>query len=209
MADQLDKIVQVTIERQTRVSSVKSFSEHLVAAEFNPIGITPVFDLEHRVRIFGSLDEITAAGFSTDSFVYRAAEKQYSQSNHIGNMYIGWKIPGGVNITTGILSAALAAGQAIAWTVNGTQMTEIAFDTEGSSEKCLERMVADLNDEFGSEFTAKKVDAQTITLYGAVATIVVNISGGTPPTMAFTSKAIPPDESWTAALSKMKEQNND
>jgi hypothetical protein len=88
MADQLDKIVQVVIERQTRVPGMKSFSEHLVAAEFSPVGITPVFDPEHRVRIFGSLDEIAAAGFPTDSFVYRAAAKQYSQSNHIGNIYV-------------------------------------------------------------------------------------------------------------------------
>jgi hypothetical protein len=209
MADQLDKIVQVTIERQTRVPSMKSFSELLVAAEFSPVGITPVFDPDHRVRVFGSLDEIAAAGFPTDGFVYRASAKQYSQSNHIGNMYVGWKIPGGVNITTGILSAALTAGQTIGWTVNGTTMTEIDFDTEGSNEKCLERMVKDLKDEFGSVFTAKKVDANTITLYGAAATVNVTISGGTPPTLSFTTQAVPADANWTDALSKMKEQNND
>jgi hypothetical protein len=141
MAGQLDKIVRVTIERNTRAPSVKSFSEHLVAAEFSPVGVTPVFDPEHRVRAFGSLDEIAAAGFPTDGFVYRAAAKQYSQSNHIGNMYVGWKIPGGVNITTGVLSAALTAGQTISWTVNGTQMGDIDFAAEGGSEKCIDRMV--------------------------------------------------------------------
>jgi hypothetical protein len=209
MGDQLDKIVQVTIERQTRVPSMKSFSEHMAAAEFSPVGITPAFDPEHRVRVFGSLDEIAAAGFPTDGFVYRAAEKQYSQKNHIGNLYVGWKIPGGVNITTGVLSAALSAGQSITWTVNGTEMTEIDFDVEGGSEQCLDRMVKDLNEEFGALFTAKKVDPRTITLYGATATINATVSGGTPPTMAFTAKAVPPDASWTEALSKMKEQNND
>jgi hypothetical protein len=188
---------------------MKSFSEHLAAAEFSPVGIAPIFDPEHRVRIFGSLDEIAAAGFPADSFVYRAAAKQYSQSNHIGNMYVGWKIPGGVNITTGVLSAALTAGQTISWTVNGTPMAEIAFDTEGGSEKCLDRMVADLTDEFSALFTAQKVDAKTITLYGATATINVTISGGTPPSMAFTVNAIPADPNWTAALTKIKEQNND
>jgi hypothetical protein len=209
MADQLDKIVQVTIERQTRVPSMKSFSEHLVAAEFSPVGITPVFDPDHRVRIFGSLDEIVAAGFPLDGFVYRAAEKQYAQSNHIGNLYVGWKIPSGLNITTGILSAALTAGQSIDWTVNGTEMPEIDFDTEGSSEKCIDRMVAELKSEFGNVFTAKKVDAQTITLYGSSATVVVTITGGTPPTMSFSTQVIPADASWTAALAKIKEQNND
>jgi hypothetical protein len=209
MADQLDKIVQVTIERNTRVPGMKSFSEHLVAAEFSPVGITPVFDPDHRVRVFGSLAEIGAAGFPTDGFVYRAAEKQYSQSNHIGNMYVGWKIPGGVNITTGVLSAPFSEGRTVGWTVNETQMTDIDFDTEGSSENCLDRMVEYLNTEFGSLFTAQKVDAQTISLYGAAATINVIVSGSTPPTMNFTTKVIPPDANWTEALTKMKEQNND
>ena len=209
MADQLDKIVQVTIERQTRVPSMKSFSEHLVAAEFNPVGITPVFDPDHRVRIFGSLDEIAAAGFPADGFVYRAAEKQYSQSNHIGNLYVGWKIPGDVNLTTGVLSAALVAGQVITWTVNGTEMENISFNTEGSSERCIERMAADLNDEFGSLFTAKKVGDRTISLYGAAATIIVAIQGGEAPTMPFTAEPIPADPNWTAALTAMKSQNND
>ena len=207
MADQLDKIVQVTIERQTRVPSMKSFSEHLVAAEFSPVGINPIFDPEHRVRKFGSLDEIAAAGFSTNGFVYRAASKQFSQSVHIGDIYVGWKIPGGVNLITGVLNAPLTAGQSLVWSVNGTQMEEIDFDTEGSSEKCIERMVELLNDEFGSQFTAKKVNANTITLYGAAATVTV--TGDPSVTMTFTSKAIPADTDWTAALTKMKEQNND
>jgi hypothetical protein len=209
MADQLDKIVQVTIERQTRVPSMKSFGEHLVAAEFSPVGINPVFDPDHRVRVFGSLDEIAAAGFPLDGFVYRAAEKQYAQSNHIGNLYVGWKIPGNVNINTGILSADLGAGQSITWTVNAVSMPPIAFNTEGSSEKCLKRMVTELNEEFGSLFTAKMVDAHTITLYGGAATISATVSGDTPPTITFTSVVIQPDASWTDALTKMKEQNND
>jgi hypothetical protein len=124
-------------------------------------------------------------------------------------MYVGWKIPSGINITTGVLSAALTAGQIITWTVNGTEMEEISFDVEGSSERCIDRMVADLKDEFGTVFTAKKVDPKTITLYGAVATVSVTISGGVPSTMTFTGQAIPADANWTAALSKIKEQNND
>lgn len=209
MADQLDRIVQVTIERQTRVPSMKSFSEHLVAAEFSPVGITPVFDPDNRVRVFGSLDEIAGAGFPIDGFVYRAAAKQYAQTNHIGNLYVGWKIPGGVNLSTGVLSAALVAGQTIEWSVNGKQMPSIAFNTEGSSEKCLDRMVADINEEFGNLFTARRIDAVTITVYGAAPAVVVTINSGTSTTMEFTSKVIPADDSWTSALSKMKEQNND
>lgn len=210
MADQLDKIVEITIERQTRVPSMKSFSDHLVAAEFSPVGINPVFDPEHRVRKFGSLDEIAAAGFPINGFVYRAASKQYAQSSHIGDLYVGWKIPSGLNLATGILSAPLTAGQRIEWSVNGTQMEEIYFDTEGSSVKCLERMVALMNEDFGTSFTAKKIDATTITLYGAAVNVVVTVTGGSPAvTMSFTSKTITADPNWTVALTKIKEQNND
>ena len=211
MADQLDKIVQVTIERQTRVPSMKSFSDLLVAAEFSPVGINPVFDPEHRVRKFGGLDEIAAAGFPTNGFVYRAASKQYSQSSHIGDIYVGWKIPTGVNLTTGILSAPLTAGQRLEWAVNGTAMEDISFDTEGSSGKCLERMVALMKEDFGTSFTAKKIDATTITLYGAAVNVTVTVTGtGSPAvTMTFTSRVIPADADWTVALSKIKEQNND
>jgi len=208
MADQLDKIVQVTIERQTRIPSMRSFSEHLVAAEFSPVGITPVFDPEHRVRKFGSLDEITAAGFPANGFVYKAASKQYSQSNHIGDIYVGWKIPSGVNLATGVLSAPLTAGQVMTWSVNGNPMPDISFDTEGSSEKCLERMAELLKDDFASQFNVEIVGANTITLYGAAVSVTVAISGDDV-TMAFTSRVITADSDWNYALTKMKEQNNE
>jgi hypothetical protein len=92
MADLIDKIVKVVITRQTSVPSMKSFSEHLVADMFDPSGITPVFDADHRVRLFSSPSEILEAGFTSDSFIYRAAEKQFSQSPHIGQIYVGLKM---------------------------------------------------------------------------------------------------------------------
>jgi hypothetical protein len=92
MADLLDKIVEVIVTRQTTVPSMKSFSGHLVVDAFNPAEITPVFDAGHRIQKFGSLDEIAAAGFTEDSYVYRAAMKQFSQSPHIGTIYVGIKL---------------------------------------------------------------------------------------------------------------------
>jgi hypothetical protein len=210
MADQLEKIVQVTIERQTRVSGMKSFSEHLVAAEFWPVGITPVFDPDHRVRIFGSLDEIAAAGFPTDGFIYRAAAKQYSQSPHIGNMYVGWKIPGGLKATTGTLSAPFVTGNVISWTVNTVQMQGLSFDAAGSSEAVIDAMVAAINAEFDTTMQAKKVDPLHISIYGIAATVSVTVeNGATQPTMPFITTDIPEDEDWTAALNAIKSQNND
>ena len=93
MGDLLDKIVEVTITRQTTVPSMKSFSEHLIVDMFDTAGITPVFDQNHRIRKFGSPDEVLGAGFSTDSFIYRAFVKQFSQSPHIGQAWVGLKLP--------------------------------------------------------------------------------------------------------------------
>jgi hypothetical protein len=92
MAGELDEIVKVTITRQTSVPSMASFSERFIIDMFDPEGITPVFDADHRVRMFGSPTEILEAGFSSASWVYRNAAKQYSQSPHIGNIYVGLKL---------------------------------------------------------------------------------------------------------------------
>jgi hypothetical protein len=102
MADFLDKIVQVDITRETTVPSMASFNGHLIVDAFDPAGITPVFDADHRVRKFGSLDEIVAAGFPSTGFVYKSASKQYAQSNHIGDIYVGLKAAGDTDWTAAL-----------------------------------------------------------------------------------------------------------
>jgi hypothetical protein len=72
---------------------MKSFSEHLMADMFDTSALTDVFDTDHRVKSYGSLDEIQGAGFPADGYIYRAAGKQFSQSPHIGKVYVGYKTP--------------------------------------------------------------------------------------------------------------------
>jgi hypothetical protein len=91
MGDLLDKIVDVTITRQTTVPSMKSFSEHLIVDMFDPASI-PGFGAGSRIKVFGSPDEVLGAGFPTDSFIYRAFVKQFSQSPHIGRAWVGVKL---------------------------------------------------------------------------------------------------------------------
>jgi hypothetical protein len=95
--DQIENIVKVVITRQTTVPSLKSFSEHLLVDMFDASGMTDVFDLDHRVRVYGGLGEIKAAGFPTNGYIYRAASKQFSQSPHIGKVYVGYKAPSDVS----------------------------------------------------------------------------------------------------------------
>lgn len=77
--DAIENIVKVTITRQTTVPSMKSFSEHLLVDMFDTTGMTDGFDPDHRVKVYGGLSEIKAAGFPTTGYIYRAASKQFSQ----------------------------------------------------------------------------------------------------------------------------------
>jgi len=91
---ELNEIVNVVITRQTSVPSMASFSERFIIDQFDPKGITPEFDETRRVHLFGSLSEISEAGFSSQSWVFRNASRQFMQSPHIGRIYIGLKLPG-------------------------------------------------------------------------------------------------------------------
>jgi hypothetical protein len=212
MADQLDNIIKVVITRQTRAPSMKSFSEHLIVSDFSPVGVTPIFDPAHRVRIFGGLDEITAAGFPVDGYVYRAAAKQYSQSPHIGNIYVGWKIPGGVWDIQATINQAFVTGNIVSWTVGGVAMPDVSFDEEGSNEKIVRKIVSLFNEIFESETTAIEVDSSHIRFYGAKQVIEISVDGGvSQPALTFSGDANPlvADASWAVALSAIKAQNND
>jgi hypothetical protein len=80
----LDKVVKVTISRQTAVPSMASFSDHLIV-DTRSQGITQ----SDRVQKYGGLDELVDMGFPSTSFAYRAAMKQLSQSPHIGEFFVG------------------------------------------------------------------------------------------------------------------------
>lgn len=91
MADQIDKVVDVVIERKTSTPSMASFSEHLVVSEFETNSLKTAFSESHRVEQFGSLDDVAEAGFTADTFVYKACQAQFSQSPHIKTIYVGYK----------------------------------------------------------------------------------------------------------------------
>jgi hypothetical protein len=88
MVDFLDKVVKVTISRQTSVPSMASFNDHLIV-DTAVEGITQ----QDRIQKYGDVSELLDAGFPTTSFAYRAAQKQRSQSPHIGEFYVGLRQP--------------------------------------------------------------------------------------------------------------------
>jgi hypothetical protein len=222
MADQLENIVKVTIARQTRVPSMKSFSEHLIVDMFNPVGITPIFDPAHRVRQFGSLDEIAGAGFPVDGYVYRAAAKQFSQSPHIGKIYVGLKMPGGVYDVGATLVGDWVPGNVLHITAGGQTLDDIAFNDNPNPDKMADAIVKTFNENFANT-VAIKTSATQLRFFGALAQSEVTVTGGaTQPTIKWRDnvtnntnpgpndyESYPADATWTDALNKIKAANND
>ena len=208
MADQLEKIVDVTITRQTTVPSMKSFNGHLIVDDFNPVGITPIFDKNHRVYIFGGIDEVQEAGFPTNGYIYRAAQKQFSQNPHIKEIYIGWKIPSGLANGIAKFSGEFVTGNKFTMSIGGTALDEIAFDDYETMEGVLEALIEQINDSTDTSFA--RVTADGFTVEGADLTITMAISGGVSrPTFTYTHTAIEADSTWADALTAIKAQNND
>lgn len=93
MAD-IDRIVNVTIERKTAIPSVASFDSPLLAAEFLTTDITPNMNVNERVRAFGSLEDVKDA-FGLSSVMYDRVASLMRQSPSVNTFYIGRKKTGG------------------------------------------------------------------------------------------------------------------
>ncbi len=203
---ELDEIVEVNITRQTAVPSMASFNEHLIADRFNPVGIKPRFDLAHRVRIFGSAGEVLSAGFAADSWVYKAAERQFSQSPHIKRIFVGLRMPEGLADSVITFSGEFAAGNVISLTVNAVRLADVSYDTEGSSGACVSKIAAAINEKFPGQMEASVSGELEISVYGiAVTNANLTVTGGTEhgQTVSATASPIAGDKSWTEALTAM------
>ena len=209
---EIDEIIEVNISRQTSVASMASFSEHLIADCFNPVGIKPKFDKTHRVRIFGSAAEVAEAGFDTDSWVYKAAERQFSQSPHIKQIYVGWKAPSGLADTKLTFSSDFIAGNEAVLTLNAITLDSVAYNTEGSNAAVLEKLAELINAEFAGRLEASVSGENEISIFGtAVSGVNVAVTGGDTHNQTVTAsvKAIAADTDWTTALNAMlNDQNN-
>lgn len=89
----ISEVVQITITRQTKAAEVPSFNGILIAQEFLSASITPAFT--GRVREYGSLSEISDAGFVSTDAVYLAAQALFLQNPNPGKIYVGRKLTGG------------------------------------------------------------------------------------------------------------------
>lgn len=107
MSDQIDKIIDVSIQRQTSIPSEVSFSDYLISAEFLKADVTPVMD--ERVREFGSIDEVLDA-FGSNHIIYKMAVATLIQNPNISRIFVGRKQTGadGIEDWTTALAAIKA-----------------------------------------------------------------------------------------------------
>jgi len=93
MAD-LDRIVNVTITKQTQVSSLPSFNTMLLAMEFLAVAPVTPFGTSERIRVYSSVAAISA-DFGASHALTLLATSVFSQSPSVRQVYIGRKLTGG------------------------------------------------------------------------------------------------------------------
>lgn len=143
MANDIDRIVKLAITRQTTTPTMASFNGILIAAEFLANSATPVFDASERVRQYGSLEEISLAGFDSDGFVYIAASKIFSQNPAVDRIYVGRKKTGddGAEDWDDALAAMLSENGdwygVVVSTRTKTDQQKVADWVEASKKLCI------------------------------------------------------------------------
>jgi hypothetical protein len=89
---EINQIIQVSISRQTASPSVESFNGLLIAAEFLKSTSPTPWGSTERVRSYSTLSAVLADGFTSTSFVYRAAASVFAQSTSLNTVYVGRKL---------------------------------------------------------------------------------------------------------------------
>jgi hypothetical protein len=111
MAD-IDRIIQVTISRDTVVPTMASFNYPLIASEFLMADVTPT--MTERVRVYTSLAAMVAAGFTASTVVGRAAAAMFAQGN-LPRVYVGRKKTGADGTETWDVALAAMLLEQPAW----------------------------------------------------------------------------------------------
>lgn len=79
----LDSIVRVSIVRETNFPTVQDLQTMLILTQDVPVGFTTL------TAEYSSLDELAAAGFTTTSFAYKAAQSVFSQTYQPAKIIVG------------------------------------------------------------------------------------------------------------------------
>lgn len=189
MSDQIDKIIDVTILKETQVPSTESFNQILIAAEFLTSAATPPYDTAERVREFGTLNEIGIA-FGTTGTIYKMAEAVFSQNPSVDKLYIGRKLTGvdGTEDWTAALTAMKADNNDWYGVLCGTRVLAeqqlIAAWVESNKKLCV-LSSNDANIVDGTGDIAESVDTSNYERTGVIYDPLGNATGADPGTDKF------------------------
>ena len=88
---EIDRVVDITITRQTTVPTIASFDNPMVASEFLTTDVTPTFT--GRTKVYSDLASI-GTEFGTTSKVYAIAASIFAQNPSPDLVYVGRKKTG-------------------------------------------------------------------------------------------------------------------
>lgn len=180
----LDRIVDVTISRQTQTVAQASFGTFGIVSEFATDKTTVTFA---RYREYASLAEMTDDGWSTSDAVYKAAAIVFSQNPSVDKIMVGRIDKDDADISTAlneiqkatqdwymflivgtasgklVFSADFVSLNSIVVTVNGTAVTAVVFDTD--QETTMDNLAAQIETDItGASVTVDPLDLDTRTL---------------------------------------------
>lgn len=181
----LDRIVDVSITRETTAVTRAGFGTYGIIAEFATNKTTVTFD---RYRIYGSIEELSDDGWTTADEIYNMANTLFSQNPKVAQVLVGRKDSGDADwaeALTAVQNASsdwycfsIVASQAgtitfdadfvtsnlIDITVNGTAVTQVPFNTDNATT------YADLKTQIETDITDS-----TATIDAVARTIVIEI----------------------------------
>lgn len=204
MSDGLNSVVTISITRVTTTVSKANFGTPGILAEFATSKTTTTFD---RYRYYSSLPEMSDDNWTSSDEVYKAAQKIFAQNPRPSQVMVGRKdaadadwtatlnaiqaiqknwygfgiIPS--TVATTIFDADLVASNSIVFTINGTAVTAVPFNTDHDTtmDDLITQIEADIT---GSSVSLDPGDVNNrtliISIFGqaGVETCSVVVTGG-------------------------------
>lgn len=168
----LDRIVNISISRQTATVPRASFGIPGIIAEFATTKTTVAFT---RAREYATLTEMDTDGWGVSDPVYNAAQKIFSQNPTVEKVIVGRKDSGDASFAaalgairaendnwycfgyvdgmtnTSIFAADFVTGNSIVATINGTAVTAVPFNVD------MQTTMGDLETQIEADITGSSV----------------------------------------------------
>lgn len=207
--NELDRIVSVTISRDTQTVSRAGFGIPAIISEFSTAKTNTVFD---RHRFYASIQEETDDGWLSTDREYKASQIIFSQNPKVERLMIGRKDTGDASWTDALAAIKVAnddwytfgiiatktmkivfdadfvASNLIDITLNGTVVTQVPFNTDQATT------MSDLESQIETDVTNSAVTVV------APRTLLITITDNTPFVNSLTVTGGASQTTWTISF---------